>query len=125
MGYRDELKWGTKRGRRGYIPDRFQALVASITAAFLYFNIFQLLFSPKLDSGNCGSLLRPSFVSEDGATIGWLWNTGISLFRVNEDLICPLTHLSLWWEFFGSFAALAICGRVLRRAINRELNATS
>lgn len=125
MTQEGELKWMTKRYALKYIPDRFQALVASITAAFLYFNIFQLMFSPKLDDGNCGSLLRPALDGEDATTIGWIWNGGFSIFRLNEDLFCPRTQQSMWWEFIGSFVALAVCGLVLRRAIKRELNATS
>jgi hypothetical protein len=51
--------------------------------------------------------------------VGWIWDSGVSLFQLNEDLVCPRAMQGMWWEFFGSFAALAICGLVMRRAIRR------
>jgi hypothetical protein len=112
----DELKWMTPRKTWKYIPNRYQALTAQIVAAFLFFNIFELLFKHvRYGNYDCGTLLRP--VSDDQYTPIWFWNAGP--FSVNEDIGCPRhTYLS-WWEFFASFIGLAICGFVLRKAIKR------
>jgi hypothetical protein len=112
----DELKWMTPRKTWKYIPNRYQVLTAQIVAALLFFNIFQILFKPvTTGSGACGTLLRP--VIDDQDTPSWLWNAGP--FGVNMEAGCPrYTYLS-WWEFFASFAGLAICGMVLRKAIKR------
>lgn len=111
----DELKWMTPRKTWKYIPNRYQVLTAQIVAALLFFNIFQILFKPVYGSGACGTLLRPVIDGQD--TPAWLWNAGP--FGVNMELSCPRhTYLS-WWEFFASFAGLAICGIVLRKAIKR------
>ena len=120
MSNDDELKWMTKRYSWRYIPDRYQAKVAVIVSAFLYYNVFELFFNPR-DSGSyaCGTILRPVMDNKD-STLGWIWDSGISLFKMNEDLQCPRLMQGMWWELFGTFAALAICGLVLRRAIKRE-----
>ncbi|MSZ16190.1 MAG: hypothetical protein F2618_00840 [Actinobacteria bacterium] len=123
MSTEEELKWMTKRYSWRYIPFRYQAMVATIVSALLYFNIFNLLFSPTLDSGFCGTLLRPGMDEDflhDDAWVGWFWDSGVTLFGQNSDLSCPRTFVGLWWEFFGTFAGLAICGLVMRRAIRRE-----
>jgi len=70
-----------RRGTWKYIPDRYQAMVATIVSALLYMNIFELLFKYSYSA-------RARFL-----------------------------------ELVATFAALAICGVVLRRAIKRE-NAT-
>ena len=118
MSTEEELKWMTKRYSWRYIPFRYQALVATIVSAFLYFNLFQILFQPTSSgsSGACGSLLRPVF--DDEITPSWFWNAGP--FAVNEDLGCPRHIYGLWWQLIATFAALAICGLVMRRAIKRE-----
>ena len=98
-------------------------MVATVVSALLYFNLFNLLFSPTLDSGFCGTLLRPGMDEDflhDDAWVGWFWDSGVTLFGQNSDLSCPRTFVGLWWEFFGTFAGLAICGLVMRRAIRRE-----
>ena len=111
----DELKWLTPRKMWRYIPNRYQALVAQIVAAFLVFNLFQLLFEPVYGNQICGTLLRP--VLDDQLTPGWFWNAGP--FRVNRSIGCPRQTYLLWREFFASFIGLAVCGLVLRRAIKR------
>jgi hypothetical protein len=95
-------------------------MVATIVSAFLYYNIFELFFNPVNSVyGACGTLLRPTLSGEDSSVVGWIWDSGVSLFQLNEDLVCPRAMQGMWWEFFGSFAALAICGLVMRRAIRR------
>ena len=117
MSTEEELKWMTKKYSWRYIPLRYQAMVATITSAFLYFNLFQILFQPtSTGSGACGSLLRPILAGED--TPSWLWNTGP--FSVDMSLGCPRHIYGLWWQFLATFIALAICGLVMRRAIKRE-----
>lgn len=123
MSTEEELKWMTKKYSWRYIPFRYQAIVASIVSAFLYYNVYDLLFSPVTDSGYCGSLLRPGFDEDflhDDSWVGWFWDSGVTLFNQNSDLSCPRTFVGLWWEFFACFAALAVCGLVLRRAIRRD-----
>ena len=111
----DELKWMSPRKTVKYIPNRYQVLTAQIVAALLFFNIFQILFKPVYASGACGTLLRPVFDGQD--TPSWLWKAGP--FGVNMELSCARHIYLSWWEFFGSFAGLAICGMVLRNAIKR------
>jgi hypothetical protein len=94
-------------------------MVATIVSAFLYYNLFELFFNPVASSsGACGTLLRPVLDSQ-GSPLSWFWNSGVSLFKRNDDLACPREMQGMWWEFFGTFAALAICGLVMRRAIKR------
>ena len=84
MSTEEELKWMTKKYSWRYIPFRYQAMVAIIVSAFLYYNLFE-----------------------------WFLNfieSFLNLSRTQER----------WLEFFGSFAALAICGLVMRRAIKRD-----
>ena len=129
MSSEEEHKWITKRyswdggmrySWRGYIPLRYQAMVATIVSALLYYNLFGLLFEMQsTGSDNCGTLLRPIMedtLYEEGP-VGWF---GFSLFSLNEDLRCPRQMQAAWWEFIATFAALAICGLVMRRAIKRE-----
>ena len=118
MSAENELKWTTERYSWRYIPFRYQAMVATIVSAFLYYNLFGLLFEMQsTGSNNSGTLLRP--IMEDDS-VGWFWNGGISLFSLNEDLRSPRQMQAAWWEFFATFVALAICGLVMRRAIKRE-----
>ena len=119
MSIEKEMKWMTKKYSWRYIPLRYQAMVAIIVSAFLYYNIFELFFNPTIGSNACGTLLRP-ILEEGDSKLGWFWDSGITLFTMNESLQCPRTMQVLWWEFYGSFAALAICGLVLRRAIKRQ-----
>lgn len=113
---KDEVKWMGRFGTWKYIPNRYQAFVASVVSAFLYFNVFEILFQPTTsESGACGSLLRPVFRGED--TPLWIWDTGP--WSVDLSLGCPRHIYGLWWEFIASFLALAICGGVLRRSIKR------
>lgn len=117
---KEELAWMTKRFSWRYIPLRYQANVATITAAFLYFNAFTVLFRSENGSGGaCGSLFRP--VTEDGDVRLFTF----SIFSYDESLNCPRYMQVRWWEFFATVLALVACGFVLRRAIKRELNATS
>ena len=109
----DELDWMSPRKTVKYIPKRYQALVAQIVAAFLFINVFHILFTPRTDGGACGTLIRP--VGEEGEI---LWFQA-GLFSVNDALNCPRSMHLLWWEFFASFIGLAICGFVLRNAIKR------
>ena len=96
-------------------------MVATIVSAFLYYNAFELFFNPiNGASGACGTLLRPVLDGEDESTVGWIWDSGLTLFRRNDDLVCPRAMQGMWWEFFGTFAAIAICGLVMRRAIKRD-----
>lgn len=111
----NELKW-LKRGSWKYIPERYQALVACIVSGFLYFNIFELVFSNTSDNGACGSVLRPTL--DDQFSPSWIWSA--SPWRMNEDLVCPRHIYLSYWELIASFFGLAICGVVLRRAIRRE-----
>jgi hypothetical protein len=117
MSNNDELKWMTERYSWRYIPFRYQALVASITAAFLYFNIFNLLFVQQ--EGNCGTYFRPQLDLDDKPR-GWIWDT-FSAGDYGSDVNCsPGYFTGILWSVLFSFAALAICGLVLRRAIKRE-----
>lgn len=120
MSQNDELKWMTDRYSWRYIPFRFQALVASITAALLYFEGFKILFAPADSAGQaCGSLVRPILSGEDPEDpVGWFWN----ILGNVEASRCPRTMTGLYWEFFFVAGGLAICGLVLRRAIKRESN---
>lgn len=109
----NEVKWFGKLGSWKYVPNRYQAFVASIVSAFLYLNVFHILFTPT-DAGNyaCGSLLRPILDSDSNDDpVGWIWNI--------SDARCPRTMDGLFFEFFASFVALAVCGVVLRRSIKR------
>ena len=121
----NELKSVTKRYSWQYTPSRYQAMVATIVSAFLYFNLFGLLFEMQsTGSINCGTLLRPIMeddsVGMEDDSVGWIWNSRSSFFSLNEDLRCPRQMQAAWWEFIATFAALAICGLVMRRAIKRE-----
>lgn len=118
MSTEEELKWMTKKYSWRYIPFRYQAMVATIVSAFLYYNLFGLLFEMQTTGAtNAGTLLRP--IMEDDS-VGWFWDSGISFFSLNDSLRSPRQMQSAWWEFFGTFAALAVCGLVMRRAIKRE-----
>ena len=100
-------------------------MVATIVASFLYYNLFELFFNPvNSSSGACGTLLRPVLDGDDGSTVGWIWDSGVSLFQRNDDLVCPRAMQGMWWEFFGTFAGLALCGLVMRRAIRREASSS-
>lgn len=113
----DELKWKNRKWSWQYIPDRYQAMVAIIASAFLYLNVFKILFTPvTTGSGACGTLLRPVIKGTEEPT--WIWFTGP--FSVNENLVCPRHNYLTWWEFFASFVAIAVCGLILRRVIRRE-----
>ena len=126
MSTEEEVKWMTKKYSWRYIPGRYQAMVATIVSAFLYYNIFELFFNPiNGASGACGTLLRPTLEGEESSDVGWIWDSGITLFSRNDDLVCPRAMQGMWWEFYGSFAALAICGLVMRRAIKRDDASTS
>jgi hypothetical protein len=111
----DELKWMTPRKAWKYIPNRYQALTAQITAALLFFNLFDVLFK-QADSATfaCGSLVRP-ILGDDDNTVGWFWN----ILGNIDNSRCPRTTTGLFWEFFFTIGALAVCGIVLRKAIKR------
>jgi hypothetical protein len=115
MSTEEELKWMTKRYSWRYIPFRYQAMVATVVSGFLYFNIFTAIFRSENGAGGaCGSLLRP--VTEDG-DVNWF---SFDLFARNDELNCSRYMQVRAWELVASFAALAICGLVMRRAIKRE-----
>ena len=120
MSTEEELKWMTKRYSWRYIPFRYQAMVATITAGFLYFNAFQIIFSPSQDGGACGSIFRPAMEDRSSSSLGGIFDSLSGMFTFNEDLVCKRHIQGLWWELFGTFAALAICGLVMRRAIKRD-----
>jgi hypothetical protein len=114
MSNDDELKWMTKRYSWRYIPDRYQAMVATVVSALLYYNAFNVLFSDR-STGDCGSFIRPK-LDEDPYVLGWLWNT-----LGGENLKCSNAYFGgLFWEFLFTFVGLAICGLVMRRAIKRD-----
>jgi hypothetical protein len=113
----EELKWMTKRYSWRYIPYRYQAMAATIVSAFLYYNIFSLIFVQQMD--NCGTVMRPQ-LDLPNKPRGWIWDS----FTANDyfsDVNCSLGYFTghLWSVFF-SFGGLAICGLVMRRAIKRE-----
>jgi hypothetical protein len=111
----DELKWMTPRKTWKYIPNRYQALTSQIVAAFLYFNLFDILFKQSASAGYaCGSMVRPILDNGDDS-VGWFWN----ILGDFEQSRCPRTMTGLYWEIFFTVGALAICGLVLRRAIKR------
>ena len=117
MSTEEELKWMTKRYSWRYIPFRYQAMVATIVSAFLYFEAWVILFRPT-NAGNfaCGSLFRPILSQEDPEDpVGWLYH----ILGDSEKLRCPRTMTGLYWEFIFVALGLAICGLVLRRAIKR------
>jgi hypothetical protein len=120
MSTEEELKWMTKRYSWRYIPFRYQAMVATITAGFLYFNAFEILFSPTQDGGACGSIFRPALDDSSSTTLGGIFDSLSGMFTFNEDLVCKRHIQGQWWELFATFAALAICGLVMRRAIKRD-----
>jgi len=107
----DELKWMSPRKMWKYIPNRYQALVAQITAGLLYYQVFRSAFESQ-DSGGgaCGSLFRPVIDNEE-KSIGWFWNMG--------NAYCPRMMSGRQDELLMTFIGLAICGLVLRRAIKR------
>ena len=111
----DELKWMSPRKTWKYIPNRYQALVAQIVAAFLFYNIFEILFQTTRGSnGSCGTLLRPA---DDGGNLLWFWNA--KTWNIDWGIMCPFDSYLLWWELAASIIGLAICGFVLRKAIKR------
>jgi hypothetical protein len=117
MSTEEELKWMTKRYSWRYIPFRYQAMVATIVSALLYFNIFNLLFVQQGD--NCGTFVRPQLDLDDKPR-GWIWDT-LSRGDYGSDVNCSVGFFTgLLWSVVFSFIGLAICGLVLRRAIKRE-----
>lgn len=116
MSTEEELKWMTRKWSWKYIPDRYQAMVATIVSALLYFNAFGIIFSDR-STGSCGTFLRPR-LEGDGNTRGWITNS-----LSGSDTYCSPGYFSgLYWEFLFTFAGLAICGLVMRRAIKRATN---
>jgi hypothetical protein len=93
-------------------------MVATFVSAFLYYNLFELFFNSVNSPYACGTLLRPVLNNDDNS-VGWIWDSSVSLFQRDGNMRCPRIMQGMWWEFFGSFAALAICGLVMRRAIRR------
>ena len=126
MSTDNELKSVPGPYSRRNLMVRCQAFIATIVSAFLFVNLFQVLFSNN-ESGTpngpgryeCGSLFRPLLRSAgDSDPGGWLWSS--SPFSMDEDVVCNRTMYSLWWELFATLVALAICALVIRRAIKRE-----
>ncbi len=117
MSTEEELKWMTKRYSWRYIPFRYQAMVATIVSALLYFNIFNLLFVQQGD--NCGTFVRPQLDLTDKPR-GWIWDT-FSAGSYGSDVNCsPGFFQGIQWSVLFSFTGLAICGLVMRRVIKRE-----
>jgi hypothetical protein len=123
MSTEEELKWTTKRYSWRYIPFRYQAMVATIVSALLYFNIFQVFFGRQSSPNNtCGTFFRPILENEKYSD-GWFWHSlqdAVSEYDGTSITRCSGTWGALWWEAIASFVALAICGLVLRRAIKRD-----
>jgi len=123
-----ETKWTGRFGSWKYIPDRFQALVACITAGFLYFNVFEKLFGFRSGDSSCGSFFRPILTESDDYDTGWFWHSFRDAIANYADAFdagslltrCPGAWKGMWWELIPSFAALAVCGFVLRRSIKRD-----
>jgi hypothetical protein len=114
MSTEEELKWMTQRYSWRYIPFRYQAMVATIVSAFLYYNLFNVMFSDR-STGDCGSFFRPK-LDEDPYALGWFWHT-----LNGSNLKCSDAYFKgLFSEFLFTFVALALCGLVLRRAIKRD-----
>ena len=129
MNSTSETKWTGRFGSWKYIPDRFQSLVACIAAGLLYFNIFEKLFGYRTSrDGSCGSFVRPVLVESENFDTGWIWhsfrdavaNYAEAFYAESFLTFCPGAWKGMWWELIFSFAALAICGFVLRRSIKRE-----
>ena len=117
MSTEEELKWMGKGYSWKYIPLRYQAMVATIVSALLYFNIFNLLFVEQRD--NCGSFVRPQLDLDDQPR-GWIWHT-LSAGEYGSNVNCsPGFFNGLSGSVLFSFIGLAICGLVMRRAIKRE-----
>ena len=117
LSVEEELKWMTKRYSWRYIPYRYQAMVATIVSAFLYYNIFSTIFVQQYD--NCGSVMRPQ-LDLAGKPRGWIWDT-FSAGDWGSSVNCSPGYFSgQLWSVFFSFGGLAICGLVMRRAIKRE-----
>lgn len=116
MSTEEELKWTTKRYTWRYIPFRYQALVAAIVSALLYFNVFNVLFVQQ--ESNCGSFVRPQ-LDQDDKPRGWFWNIGSEDFPTIVN--CTDGYYDgLFWSALFSFVGIAICGLVMRRAIGRD-----
>ncbi len=117
MSTEEELKWMTKRYSWRYIPFRYQAMVATIVSALLYFNVFNVLFVQQGD--NCGTFVRPQ-LDRDEKPRGWIWDT-FARGSSDSDVYCSDGFYSgLLWSALFSFAGIAICGLVMRRAIKRD-----
>ena len=117
MSVENELKWMTKRYSWRYIPYRYQAMVATIVSAFLYYNIFSLIFVQQGD--NCGTVMRPQ-LDLPNKPRGWIWDT-FSAGDWGSSVNCSPGYFSgQLWSVFFSFGGLAICGLVMRRAIKRD-----
>jgi hypothetical protein len=118
MSTEEELKWMTKRYTWRYIPFRYQAMVATIVSALLYFNVFNIFFVQQ--ESNCGSLVRPQ-LDQDDRPRGWFWNIGSQDYNDDPLVSCSNGYYDgLFWSALFSFVGIAICGLVMRRAIKRE-----
>jgi len=93
MSTEEELKWMTKRYSWRFIPSRYQAVVAQIFAAFVYFEVYQLARDFRKVSG--------PFCNPDSS-------------------YCKYSFSDYVIEIVACMIALAICGLVMRRAIKRE-----
>ena len=117
MSIEKEMKWMTSKLSWRYIPFRYQAMVATIVSALLYFNVFNLLFVQQGD--NCGTFVRPQ-LERDEKPRGWIWDT-LTRGDSGSDVNCSDGYFSgLLWSALFCFAGIAICGLVLRRAIKRQ-----
>jgi hypothetical protein len=113
MSTEEELKWMTKRYSWRYIPFRYQAMVATIVAAFLYYHAFELIFVDTT-GGTCGSYFRPRLDSPASGPRGWFFDNW------SNKTNCWGTFAGTPVEFLLTFLAIAVCGLVMRRAIKRE-----
>lgn len=97
MSNDEELKWMTKRYSWRYIPHRYQAMVATIFSAFVYFDAFKLVADFRKVSG---------------------------LICEPDSSYCKYSFSDYITQLVACAAGLAIAGFVLRRAIKREATAS-
>ena len=93
MSTEEELKWMTKKYSWRYIPLRYQAMVATIFSALVYFEAFKLAADLKKVSG---------------------------LLCDSENSYCKYKLSDYITQLVACAIGLVIAGMVMRRAIKRE-----
>ncbi len=93
MSTEEELKWMTKRYSWRYIPFRYQAMVATIFSAFVYFEAFKLVADFRKVSG---------------------------LLCDSDSSYCKYKLSDYITQLVACAIGLALAGMVMRRAIKRE-----